>query len=375
MRVGAAVPNALRAVLPGPLSTTFLRACVDGGEAGRRAWASWRAGVGDVRSGLRSSSGVKPLAPLLHQTLSAWQAPLEREEMTVLRTAAVRAELRHATFLSVVGPAIEALAGAGVETVVFGDAALAGGTYPAPALRHCHDLDLLVSPGALERARAVLAPLGWSGPPGTARVVHPSGAALELHARPLRLPQYELSADDLRAQGTRFQLGVAPARMPSPTDMLVLVCVNAVSGANPSRLEWVPDSWFILNGATSIDWARVTTHARGGRLALPLSVTLSYLARELGLAVPRETLEELAALAGREDAIASEVALSLAFRAHRAASTRPRPRAALTFARWALLPSPAYLRSTGRVRRWPELPLAYAERSLRAARQAYRIAA
>jgi hypothetical protein len=370
-----AAAQALGAVLPDRRQTLLLRACLRGGEDAAAAWAAWRAGGGDLRSALGADRGPKHLAALLHQGLRSAGVEADRNTLTVLRTAAVREELRAATLDRIAADALTALREAGTEVLVARGAALAAGAYPGPGLRHCHDLDLLVDPRLRDRAAGAVVAAGVVSAERrdshTTVLTHQTGVELRLHSRLFPIPWYDDELAGVLRRGVPVTVGGVAARMPGPADMLLHVCVHAVCCARPWQLSWAPDAWFTLRRWPELDWGQLLATARITRVQLPLQVTLSWLARELGAPVPQAVLGELAADGARASAGDRDVALALAWAARRrgggGSTARRTRRGALAFARWALLPSPAYLRATGRVRHRALLPAAYLARPLRLA--------
>jgi Uncharacterised nucleotidyltransferase len=382
MRLSRAVTHALTAVLPSAKATELLRACLSE-DTGTGEWSDWRRRGHDLRTLLSEHEGLRALMPLLQHARSHAQAELDRRDLTVLRTASVREELRYRTLQSVAAEAIDALNRAGVEVLVTRGVALQETAYPAPGLRHSHDLDLLGRADELARGDAALARVGWSprpAPPSrslegaTVTLVHPTGFPLKLHTRLLPRSYYDLPSEGAFSRARGFSLGGVAARRPSSTDMLIHVCVGAVCRARSDAVKWVPDAWFTLRERQPIDWPLLTELAREGRLALPLATSLTYLARELDAPIPAAPLADLVSIAAGEDALALDGALALA-RSARRPSLPPAPDhlSALRLAARLALPSPAYMRAHSRASGSAELSLAYASRLLRAARRVSRL--
>jgi hypothetical protein len=377
MRLSRAVGHALTAVLPAPATTELLRACLHE-SASVQDWSAWRPRSGGLHAVLGEQEGLRELMPLLHYAQGHRRADFERRDLTLLRMAAGYEELRYRTVLSVAARALDALRGAGFETLVTRGVALSETAYPGPGLRHCHDLDLLVRPEHLEGAGAILTSIGWLHAPAqrpqplqgvAVTFVHPSGFPLQLHTRLLARSYYDLPSDGVLARAHGFSVGGALARRPSPTDMLIDVCVTAICRGRPTSVKWVADAWFTLLEQPSIDWSLLTRLARQGGLALPLATSLTYLANELAAPIPPAPLADLVEIVGREDALAIDDALALV----RCARPTGLLRAAdhLSAARLAVrvaLPSPAYMRATGQARGSVGLPFAYAMRLLRGIR-------
>jgi Uncharacterised nucleotidyltransferase len=377
MRLSRAVGHALTAVLPTPATSELLRACVYE-SPGALDWSAWRRRNDGLGAVLREREGLRELMPLLHYAHGHGGADFEPRDLTVLRVAAGHEKLRCRAILPIAAQALDALGRAGIETLVTRGVALSETAYPGPGLRHCHDLDLLVSPEFLDRAGAVLTSIGWLHAPAqrprplqgvAVTLVHPTGFPLELHTRLLARSYYDLPSEGVCARAHSFSVGGALARRPSPTDMLIDVCVNAICRARPTSVKWVADAWFTLGEQPPVDWSLLTGLARQGGLALPLAATLNYLANELEAPIPPAPLADLVAIVGQEDALALDDALALAWSARPTSLPRAADRlSAVRLAARVALPSPAYMRATGQAHGPVGLPLAYAMRLLRGIR-------
>jgi hypothetical protein len=376
MRLSRAVGHALTAVLPTPDTTELLRACLHE-SAGVRDWSAWRRRNDGLDAVLGEQAGLRELMPLLYNA-QGHSGKIDPRDLTVLRTATVHEELRHRAIVPVATQALDALSRAGFETLVTRGIALSETAYPRPGLRHCHDLDLLVRPEDLDGAGAVLTSIGWLHAPAhrpgplqgvAVTLVHPSGFPLELHTRLLARSYYDLPSEGAFVRARSFSVGEALARRPSPTDMIIDVCVNAICRARPTSVKWVADALYTLREQPPIDWSLLTTLARQGGLALPLAVSLNYLANGLAAPIPPATLADLAGIGGGEDALALDDALALARSARRASLPRAADHfSAVRLAARVALPSPMYMRATGKARGTAGLPLAYSMRLLRGIR-------
>lgn len=254
---------------PDPDATLFLRACLHSGDTARDAWERWVAAVGSPLTALGDAS-LRRLGPLLHHSVRRNGLEVERRLLTTLRTASLRENLRAAAVAAETRRALDALAAAGVAPVVLRGVVLAETVYPAPALRHCHDLDLLVEPAELERARSAVDAAGLHLAVSLHTALLPPGvdeARMRARARPLRLagvPARGLAAPDLLLH----VLGHGPARSRPPV--------------------WAPDAWFLLTGPEAPDWESVHAARRSARRSV--RAALRYLRDGLGAPVPEEAV-------------------------------------------------------------------------------------
>jgi len=90
-------------------------------------------------------------------TLDSWPAAFRERLKSAERSAAILEGARHEELAR----ALQALAAAGVRTLLIKGAALAYTAYPAPHLRVRTDTDLIVDPGDVATTRAVFADLGY----------------------------------------------------------------------------------------------------------------------------------------------------------------------------------------------------------------------
>lgn len=372
-----ALAETLAYVLPTPDQTLLLRACLQSGTAGREAWRVWRARAGEPKQVLREDGGgVRRLPPLLFAALRR-NGIVEPDGAltTLLRTAYLREELRNATFFRIFGQVVSALAAADIPAIVLRGAALGGTVYGDPALRHAHDVDLLLRRADLARAAPALSSLGFRpydgsiGPPADVGLAHPSGLPLVLHSYPFRLPYGNALLAELWARSRIEPVAGAAARLLAPADALLHVCGHAASAPGRAPLLWACDAWHLIERRPDLDWHVLVESARRGHLALPLSIMLRYLAVELEAPIPATVLRRIDA-AAEADALGREAALFAArtwggrtFRSMLRDARGLRARGLIL--KWMLLPSPAYLRALGNVRRPELLPLYYLYRPLR----------
>jgi hypothetical protein len=378
MKAGLEPPLAdtLSAVLPSERQTRLLRACLLPGEAGRRTWTAWREQVEEAGGGLDRE--VKAAGRLLPLLWSAWQersGETGQSLATLLRVATYREELRSSAYAGLCREALTALAGRQIPAIVINGAALASTVYDRPALRHCHDLDLLIRGDDLAGARQALAATGYRRISATVsftaddlKLAHARGLGLELHSRPFGPPGGAALDEVWTRTETRLVAGVS-ARVLSPADALLQACGRAAYSASRGSLVWACDAWQIIRRCSELDWEVLLASAAAAHLALPAYAALSYLRSELEAAVPARVLEQLAAAAW-DDVLGRDHALAAARRGpggdystlwrH---SRRWRSRADLL--RWLLLPSPGFLRwDCDADESWP-LPLWYLYRPLR----------
>ena len=349
--------DVLSVLLPTAAESALLAACLHSGDRARDAWARWCTGRGTDEERLcHDLAATRTLLPLLTRSVASNRLDTGPRVLTYLRAATLREELRASRFRQIAAEAIDALDSDGVATLVVRGAALAATVYDAWSLRHCHDLDVLVTPEELARAASVLthvgcAPIGPGPDPLRGAVAgHRSGLRIALHTRPFAVPYYDGPVEWFTARNQRIVIDGVSARAASPEAMLVHVLGHATYSPSRRNLRWVADLWHLLARHRDLDWSAIGANIEAHRLALPVSVLLRHLA-DFGLPVPPDVLmclRKRAALAGRA---AEDVALAGALAAthgdfRRLWRSTVSWRGRMRVVRWAVVPSPAYLRST-----------------------------
>ncbi len=344
----------LSAILPTERETALLRACLLGGESGRRAWEVW---WHDAHAGSRALLGdpMRPgrLLPLIHEAAQRHGAEFEPALRTLLRTARYREQLRWATYERIFLEALRALAAAGVPVIVLKGAALARAVYPDPALRHSHDIDLMVrrehlAPAASALARAGFARGRFVQASDDAMLAHPSGLPVALHVRPSGAPWPAAALAEVWARSRPLADLSAPARALSPADSLTQVCSQAALFGSRATLVWACDAWLILARERDLEWDVLVRAATASHVALPVAALLRYLATELDAAVPVEVVDALVR-ASEADRLGLELALAGARRGRGGAYPSLFRRCAGWHERravlgWMFRPSPAFIR-------------------------------
>ena len=376
--VKPALAGALSFILPTTEQTYLLRACLWPGESGRQAWARWQGHVSDPLGFLRQDDeGFKNLLPLLSVSLSDNGAAVDSAFQTCLRTAYLRDELRSKSYRRICRDVLGAFTAADIPTIVLKGAALADTVYRDPVLQHAHYLELLVKEDELYRAVNLLQSLGFASSNGNlnsnkqhVEIEHQTGLQLVLHHRLFRMPFYNVAAADLWARSEIQTIADVPARIMSPADNLLHVIGQPFCSPNHVLVRWVCDSWFIVHQFPNLDWNILLDCASRAHMALPLYVTLDYLAKDLHAPIPNDFLNRLREIAARTDTIGREAALFGArasvrggFKTLLTSAGNWRERALII--KWILLPSLRYLQWVQQIRHSWLVPFYYVYRPLR----------
>lgn len=311
---------ALSAMLPSPEQTWLLRACLLDGEDGREAWRVWQTLAGDPKAAMAEDRwSVKRLLPALYSALRRNGAAVDATLLPYLKLAYVREQIRSRTYLRICGEVLTILHDADVPVVLLRGAALAATVYLDPALRHCHDLALLVERSDVSRAAEALQRQGLERLPvgdgaGAARgpaalLRHETTLPVELHTHLFGVPLYELPPSEVWPQTRTVEIAGASARVLAPADSLLHVCGHASYSRGRESLRWVGDAWHLIAVHPDLDWELLCQSAQRSRLTLPLAVMLRYLSAQLGATIPEVALEQLERHARQASAVERDVAL------------------------------------------------------------------
>ncbi len=368
--------SALSVALPTAEESLFLRACLHHGERGRQAWEEWRRRVGEPLEVMRNSAWpCRGLLPLLGHALGRSGAGVDRGVQPYLRAAYVSEELRARTYYRVARGVVAALADAGIAPLLLKGLALADTVYGDRALRHSHDVDLLLPRAAIDPAVDLLVArkfrvLHRQRQEGHEHAVlaHESGLPVALHGRLFRSSFYTPPAAAMLADARAFDVDGAPARVLSPADNLLHVCGQAWCSPSRDSLQWACDAWLLIAGAPQLRWEVLLERARQARLSLPLFVLLDYLAATLDAAVPHPIRDRLSHQAAAADRVERQAALYGARRAPRGTLRQILRRSdswrgRLQVLGWIIAPAPAHLLGEGDP--WWALPGRYLRRPLR----------
>lgn len=251
--------------LPSAATTELMRACLGApgpAPAALRDVAALKAGLHDPV--IRGAG----LMPLLLRAAGERAAP---EVRSVLRASLAHEQVR----LAAVGPACaETVAAEAGPALVLGGVAAAWGAYDDPALRHCHDLDLLVAGEAGARA-------------------HPSGFPVARHLTLFAGPLPAVRAADVLADAVPVEIAGTPARALDPADAVVHRCGHAATRGRAAGPLWGLDVAMLVRRHPELDWTRVADRARDWHVAVAVAPMLDWLARELDVAIPPPALSAL----------------------------------------------------------------------------------
>lgn len=373
--------DALSVLLPTPEQTLLLRCCLQSGETARQAWEQWQTQTGGLQEYLARDGGPgKRLLPLLYYALRRNNAVIEPDVLAVLKNGYVREQLRYEDYRRILAEQLGTLASGGVRAIVLKGAALAETVYPEPALRHSHDIDLLVEPRDLPTAVKLLVSSGLrtylsgNGAIPYEVLCHSSGLAVGVFTDLVHIPYYangdETRRQELWSSAQQHNFGGTEGFIFSPAVNLLQVLGHASYSASRKRLAWACDAWFLTGSPAGPDWNFFLALAKQNNLTLPLAVMLSYLAQALNAPIPMTVLQQLKGAAAQTERLGYEIALGGARKTPngriknmlaRSSGWRERIRVL----KYLCFPSMRYLEMTQSARHPRLLPLYYLMRPLR----------
>jgi hypothetical protein len=369
--------DVLATVWPDELRTLFLRTCVGDGAEASDAWRRFVSITGNPKGFIeRDMSGFKGLLPLVHSAARRNAFELDPKLWTYLRSATLREELRYGAYRDLCGRVLSACVDAEIPVIALKACALAETVYEAPAERHCHAIDLLVSAGALTHIERVLRPLGFcpariseARPGGRRGFRHESGLPLVVHCNLFDPPIYPIEVNSLWSASTEATIAGAPVRVLAPAHSLLYILVAAFHDPGRDNARWACDTWRLLDSRTGLDWNELVRQAQLGGLEIPVLTMLRFMAGPLGATVPKSVLATLATSAHKSSRPTREAALSAAIRglsalreiwSHRLRS----PKTRRMLLRFLFLPSMQYIQWRFGTKSRAGLPFLYLYRPL-----------
>jgi hypothetical protein len=315
---------------------------------------------------------MRRLGPLLFTTLRRHAVPPGPGVTTALRTAYMREELRSKTYHRACRGVFAELDAADVPYVVFRGAALGEVVYADPALRHSHDVNLLLQASDVGHAVDALLGKGYTRLAEADDAItlrHESGLPVLLHSQFFHHPFFQLSWEDLWSRRAGGSVAGHPVQLLSAADALLHSCCQPLLRPRPSPLIWACDASLLVQRSPELDWECFLAEVERARAVLPVAAAVRYLTDALQCPVPRFVTDRLDVAAASVDALERDVAL-LVLRKRPAWATPSTDRAPaswparLAALRWQLFPSAEYLRWAYGVRHPLLLPATYARRGI-----------
>ncbi len=367
--MSTAVLRALRALLPGTDESLLLQACLADGDACADAWNRFMRSGHDLVEMFRTDrGGRRRLGPLLEWNLRRNEIAVDPALLTVLRTGALREELRSRLFREIVAEAIDALTGTNVDFVALGGVDLGMSAYPNPVLRHTHDIDLLLHESDIAQSADALRRVGFLRAPdeeGVRILKHRRDLPVRLNTALFHLSCHEGGFDDVAGTSRRQDVGGRMARVLSREDAMAAALGRPCYSTRRANLQWACDAWMVASRGPLHADSLIAALTRA-RLLLPASVLLRYVS-DLGAPVQALVLERVEAAAKKSTPLDRDLALHGlrhgTIDGWRAVLARmPDRTTRLQALRWIALPSPKYVSWAHDVEHVGMVPWYYAHR-------------
>lgn len=248
--------------------------------------------------------------PLLFRYLEPDGAP--PEALATLRHAYLANAARYLLISGTLRRTLDTLADSGVPAMLLKGAALTETVYPDPALRQMSDLDILVPEDQLDVANRVLGAIGYSRATEVRRPRDTAAWMREHHLHdPALIDAEERIAVELHRHiaydGSRAHFDIADVwrrsrtsngkhrrLVPATEDLVLQACLHFThdrAKRSYGSLAQLCDIAWILD-REPMDWSMLTASARAYRVHGSVFLCL-FAARELGLPIPPEPLEDL----------------------------------------------------------------------------------
>ena len=241
--------------------------------------------------------------PLLSKTLSA--RGVDDPDLARLKGVYQFSWYRNTMLFTDAAVLLRQLSAADISTMLLRGAATVIGYRSDVGMRAMNDMDVLVPPGDLDRARSIARAAGWqpllTEQPlerriSAAPVRNVQGRVVRLHWEPsanLSLPG--AGWDELWQRAVAVRVGDTATYLPGAADHLVHACVDGARANSGSSLRWIADVIAILSAPAGdhIDWDVVLAEAHRLRVSLLLSDALRYLQQTLDATIPPSVLAAL----------------------------------------------------------------------------------
>lgn len=268
---------------PGECWTLLLKACLIRGSMGGNAWDRWVKTVGDATALMsRPWKQSKRWWPLLWTALHRNQAQVPRGVLTILKSAYTAEMVRFAYCKQILARALLILGKGGFDPVLVKGMALAKTVYERPALRHCHELEVLICSGELtSAARAInsdfsMVHTGAAEASSRVTLLHRSGLPLLLRTVSSTSEWFNDTVDFSFSKNAELQ-----CLFPAPEFLLFQVCYEA-DQRNDFPFAWICDGWHLLSLTKSMNLDLLKTIIDRSNAADTLRERLNYLQHTFG---------------------------------------------------------------------------------------------
>lgn len=291
-------------------------------ESRRRELQAQVEGSVDWRHVLRIAEHHNVL-PLLYRALRGFPGVVPSTTLDELRDHYALNAQRNLRFTAELFRVLDCLEAHAIPAIPFKGPVLAETVYGDLALRSFSDLDVLVRPADVLRAKAALATLGYTPsaqlPPAMERAYVATGYEYSFDGPAGRnlleiqwgiLPRFYAVQFDCDALFDRSGLTKVSGRTVhtlSPEDLLLVLCAHAAKHAWV-RLGWLRDIAGVLQHPA--DWSLVEQHARELGICRIVAVSLLLTHRLFGASIP-DSLRELGRADHEAEPLSEQIARDL----------------------------------------------------------------
>jgi hypothetical protein len=283
---------------PNVAQTQVLTAIFASEAKARSAFQAWRAAL-DLQSPFDSE--VFRLLPLLYLRLQ--ELEIEDDLMPRLKGVYRYAWVRNIELLDETTPAVAALEGEGIPTIILKGAPLALRFYSKQAARPMVDLDVAVPRERLAEAIRVLLAAGWTSPRVNLGAISVSHAAIFSNARGKKLDlHWGILTETLgKPIEIRFwetaqplDLNGVSTRMLDPALAVAHALVHGLRTNPVPPVRWVADILTLIRYSAQLDWDLLVAFGRAAQLTQRAYIGLNFINRRFDAPIPTETLADLA---------------------------------------------------------------------------------
>jgi hypothetical protein len=253
----------LARLLPDSRASDLLAGLLLDGAAARDAWRRWTDAAGDVKSAL--AANARSFLPLVYDSVRRNALPVDQDTATYLKSACLTESVRSRAYRDIVDDL--SARWRDKKFVLIKGAAVGPMFYADPALRHAHDIEVLVEQRSDLRS-----------------YIHDSGLPVRIHRR-LPIPNFE-SVD--------------------ATNALALALVHAARSLSRHTGRWACDAVMIVRSGR-VDWPRFVDLVEGSSVST--HAQLVWLRDMLNVDVPDSVIAALIERSSRLERVATALRL------------------------------------------------------------------
>lgn len=203
--------------------------------------------------------------PLMYANVSDQLSAAPLPCRPYLKTATLREKKRYDVYLSCLTDALTVLNRVNLPFCVVKGVAAANTVYPQPFLRHCHDLDLVVSAQHVGNFVDALQNAGFDLKTGhhpatsSIRLDHPVGLPVMLHTQPVAV-DHRLDVDWMMEGAVQIDTPAGQMVVPEPSRRILHAWLQRFEPDRFERHAWVPDTVLTVRQCDAVDIERLNSY-------------------------------------------------------------------------------------------------------------------